>query len=62
MAENDRLKIKVRGEDGNRVFSVRAPVHLMERIDEIAAAAGRSRNDVICLLLEFAVDKCDVVK
>lgn len=62
MAENDRLKIKIRGEDGNQVFSVRAPVGLMARIDKIAAASGRSRNEVICLLLEFAVDRCDIVK
>ena len=61
MVDGDRLKIKKRGEDGNHVFSVRAPRDLMARIDKLAADSGRSRNVIICLLLEYAVNNCDIV-
>lgn len=61
MADRDRLQIKKRGEDENYVFSVRAPKRLIARIDQLAANSGRSRNELICLMLEFAVDKCDII-
>lgn len=58
---DDRVKIKRKGEDGYKVFSVRIPESLLSRIDEISAASGRSRNEIINILLEFAADKCDIV-
>ena len=57
---DDRLVIKKRGEDGHKTFSVRVREDIVQRIDEIAAGTGRSRNEVIGLLLEFAVDKCSI--
>ena len=49
-----------RGEDGFRVFSVRVRDDIVNRIDEIASDSGRSRNEVIGLLLEYAVDRCRI--
>ena len=49
-----------RGEDGFRVFSVRVREDIVNRIDEIASDSGRSRNEVIGLLLEYAVDRCTI--
>ena len=59
--ENDRLIIKKKGDDGFRVFSVRLREDLILRIDKIASSSGRSRNEVISLLLEYAAEKCDIV-
>ena len=59
--ENDRLIIKKKGDDGFRVFSVRLREDLILKIDKIASSSGRSRNEVISLLLEYAAEKCDIV-
>lgn len=59
--DDERLVIKrKRGEDGYRVFSVRIKESTIKRIDEIVSDSGRSRNEVIGLLLEYAVDKCSI--
>lgn len=45
-----------RGEDGCKVVSVRMKEELLERIDEISAKTNRSRNELINLLLNSAVE------
>ena len=57
---DERIVIKRKGEDGFRVFSVRVREDVVARIDRIAADSGRSRNEIIGILLEFAVDKCRI--
>ena len=54
MAEEIRIKKKSarRGDDGHKVVSVR----MRERLDIIAENSNRSRNEIINLLLEAAVD------
>ncbi len=59
--KQDRITIKKRGEDGYRVFSIRIPENIVTRIDQIAAESGRSRNEIIGILLDFAVERCDIV-
>lgn len=59
--KQDRITIRKRGEDGYRVFSVRILESTVTRIDEIAAESGRSRNEIIGILLNFAVDRCDII-
>lgn len=59
--KQDRITIKKRGEDGYRVFSIRIPETIVTRIDQIAAESGRSRNEIIGILLDFAVERCDIV-
>ncbi len=59
--KDDRLVIKPKrnkGEDGYKVFSIRIKEETVERIDEISAKTGRSRNELIGIFLEYAVDKC----
>ena len=56
----DQLIIKRRGEDGYRVFSVRIPENLIAKIDSIASESGRSRNEVIGILLEYSVERCRI--
>ena len=54
--EKDRLVIKARGEDGFSNLSIRIRETLINRLDQIAAQTNRSRNEVICTLLEYALD------
>ena len=58
MAEEIRIKRKAvrRGEDESRVVSVRMRDELIARLDELAAKTNRSRNELVNILLEAAVD------
>lgn len=56
----DRLVIKKRGEDGYKIFSIRIKEETVRQIDEISAKTNRSRNELIGIFLEFALDRCDI--
>ena len=57
----DKLIIKpkhAKGEDGYKIFSVRLKDSLVSRIEEISSQTGRSRNELIGIFLEYALDRC----
>ena len=58
LAEEIRIKKKAakRGEDGYKIVSVRMKDELSSRLDELSVQSNRSRNELINLLLESAVD------
>lgn len=60
----DRITIKkrspLRGEDGNKVISVRIKEDLLGQIDSLASQSNRSRNEVINLLLRDAVARAEI--
>ena len=58
MAEEFRIKRKAvrRGEDESRVVSVRMRDELIARLDDLSAKTNRSRNELINLLLDSAID------
>ena len=58
MADEIRIakKPSVRGEDGHKVVSVRMTDELIARLDELAAKTNRSRNELVNLLLDAALD------
>ena len=58
MAEEIRItkKLPRKGDDGYRNVSVRTKETLLERLDALSAKSNRSRNELINLLLESAVD------
>ena len=58
MAEEIRItkKLPRKGDDGYRIVSVRMKETLLERLDALSAMSNRSRNELINLLLESAVD------
>ena len=45
-----------RGDDGCKVVSVRMKDELVERLDELSAKTNRSRNELVNLLLNAAMD------
>ena len=58
MAEEIRIKRKAvrRGEDESRVVSVRMRDELIARLDDLSAKTNRSRNELINLMLDSAID------
>lgn len=60
----DTIKIKkrspLRGEDGNKVISIRIKEELLSQLDALAAQSNRSRNEVINLLLQDAAARAEI--
>ncbi len=54
--QDDSLKIKRRGDDGNKVISLRIRVELLNKLDAIARETNYSRNELINLILEHNID------
>lgn len=62
MAE-DKLRISpkhLRGEDGYRTFSIRIRDNIVNEIEILSEKTGRSRNELIGILLRYALDRCEV--
>ena len=58
--ENDVLRIKRKGEDGNRVISVRIQEETLAALDRLAAETNRSRNELINLILAHGVRTLEI--
>lgn len=58
--DNDRLLIRPRGEDGYRVFSIRIKDSTLRGIEEVASRTGRSRNELIGLMLDYALPRIKI--
>ncbi|NBK99397.1 MAG: ribbon-helix-helix protein, CopG family [Erysipelotrichia bacterium] len=59
--KDDNLVVKpkkAKGEDGYKTFSIRIKEETITKIDEVSAQTGRSRNELIGLFLEYAVERC----
>lgn len=58
MAEEIRIRKKVakRGDYGYKIVSVRMKDELIEKLDRLSDDTNRSRNELINLLLDAAVD------
>ena len=50
------LKIKKRGEDGNRVITVRIREDILASLDSLAAESNYSRNELINIILRHGVE------
>lgn len=61
---DNTIKIKkrspLRGEDGNKVISIRIKDELLSQLDAIAVGSNRSRNEIINLLLQDAVSRTEI--
>ena len=54
------VKSKLRGEDGYKTFSIRIREETVAKMDEISPKTGRSRNELIGLFLDYAIDHCKI--
>ena len=66
MKENATIKIQkkpnLRGEDGYKIFSVRIKNETANALEELSAKSNRSRNELIGMILEYAVNHTDITE
>ncbi len=63
MSSDDTLIIKpkkLKGNDGYKTFSIRIKEELVESIDSISTQTGHSRNELIGIFLDYAVNHCKI--
>lgn len=59
---NEPLRIKRRGDDGNRVITVRLKEDTISALDRIAGENNYSRNELINIMLEYGVKNIQIEK
>ena len=57
---NEPLKIKKRGEDGNHIITVRIKAETLAELDRLAAETNYSRNELINLILSHGVKNIEI--
>ncbi len=63
MAAGKKLIIQTRKYSGETaVVSMRLPKEMLEAIDKVAAETGRTRNEILMLSLEFALENMQIEK
>lgn len=58
--KNEPLIIKKRGEDGNKVISVRIKEDTLAELDRLASESNYSRNELINLILSHGVKNIEI--
>ena len=54
------LKIKKRGEDGNKIISVRIKEDILNELDRISKESNYSRNELINLILKYGIENLEI--
>jgi len=66
MAMNKKLQItkknNLKGDDGYKTFSIRVKDEIVDKLDRLSSETNRSRNELINILLEFAVENSEIVE
>jgi len=50
----------LKGEDGYKVFSLRIKEETVNVLDRLSKETNRSRNELISILLQYAIDNCKI--
>ena len=58
--KNESLKIKKRGEDGNKVITVRLREDILQELDRLAKETNYSRNELINIILRHGVNTIEI--
>lgn len=59
----DKLIIKkksLKGEDGYKTFSIRIKDETVNKLDALAEQTNRSRNELINILIDYAIENSEV--
>ena len=59
---SESLKIKKRGEDGNRIISVRIREDILSELDRISRESNYSRNELINLILKYGIENLEIIQ
>ena len=66
MTMNKKLQItkknNLKGDDGYKTFSIRVKDEIVDKLDRLSSETNRSRNELINILLEFAVENSEIVE
>jgi len=54
-------KKSLKGEDGYKTFSIRIKDETVEKLNKLAEQTNRSRNELINILLDYAIDNSKVI-
>ena len=61
---NEKLiinKKNLKGEDGYKTFSIRVKDEIVFKLNELSKETNRSRNELINILLEYAINNSKVM-
>ena len=50
----------LKGEDGYKTFSIRIKEETVANLDKLSEETNRSRNELINILIDYAIDNCEV--
>lgn len=53
-------KKSLKGEDGYKTFSIRIKEETVMKLDRLASETNRSRNELINILLDYAIENSEV--
>lgn len=53
-------KKTLKGEDGYKTFSIRIKDETVINLDNLSKESNRSRNELINLLLDYAIKNCEI--
>ena len=53
-------KKSLKGDDGYKTFSIRIKDSTVQNLDELSVKTGRSRNELINILLDWGIDHCEI--
>ena len=53
-------KKPMKGEDGYKTFSIRIKEATVDNLDALSKQTGRSRNELLNILIDYAIDNCEV--
>ena len=59
---NEPLRIKKRGEDGNKIISVRIKEEILNELDRISKESNYSRNELINLILRYGIENLEIIQ
>ncbi len=57
---NEPLVIKRRGEDGNKIITIRIKEDILRQLDCIAADSNHSRNELINIILRYGIENLEI--
>ena len=55
-------KKSFKGDDGYKTFFVRIKEETVNALDDLSKSTNRSRNELINILLNYAIENCEVKK
>lgn len=58
--KNEPLIIKRRGEDGNKVITVRIKEDILAELDKLASESNYSRSELINIILRHGIENIEI--